>query len=73
MASNVWEMVANWNSEYLPEKQVNPTGPSTGSRRVARGGSWSASPDHVCSALRAHMGIDQYVEHAGFRCAQSTP
>jgi formylglycine-generating enzyme required for sulfatase activity len=32
MAGNVWEMVADWNGEYLPEKQVNPTGPSTGGR-----------------------------------------
>jgi len=73
MAGNVWEMVADWNGEYLPEKQVNPTGPPSGVRRVARGGSWHASPDHVRSALRTHMGIDQYNDHAGFRCAQSTP
>lgn len=73
MSGNVWEMVADWNGEYLPEKRVNPTGPPSGARRVARGGSWHASPDHVRSALRTHMGTDQYVDHAGFRCAQSAP
>jgi formylglycine-generating enzyme required for sulfatase activity len=73
MAGNVWEMVADWNGEYLPGKQINPTGPETGGRRVARGGSWHASPDHVRSALRTHMGTDQQIDHAGFRCAQSTP
>ena len=73
MAGNVWEMVADWNGKYLPGKQINPTGPATGGRRVARGGSWHASPDHVRSALRTHVGMDQQIDHAGFRCAQSTP
>jgi formylglycine-generating enzyme required for sulfatase activity len=73
MAGNVWEMVADWNGDYPSEEQVNPTGPLTGNRRVARGGSWHASPDHVRSALRTHIGVDQQVEHAGFRCAQSAP
>jgi serine/threonine-protein kinase len=73
MAGNVWEMVADWNSEYPSEKQINPTGPSSGGRKVARGGSWHASPDHVRSALRTHVGSDDFVDHAGFRCAQSLP
>ena len=73
MAGNVWEMVADWNGEYSPEKQVNPAGPPTGGRKVARGGSWHASPDHVRSALRTHMGPDDYVDHAGFRCVQPAP
>ena len=73
MAGNVWEMVADWNGEYPPEKQVNPAGPPTGGRKVARGGSWHASPDHVRSALRTHMGPDDSVDHAGFRCAQPAP
>lgn len=73
MAGNVWEMVADWNGEYSPEKQVDPTGPLSGDRKVARGGSWHASPDHVRSALRTHVGPDGFVDHAGFRCAQSLP
>jgi formylglycine-generating enzyme required for sulfatase activity len=72
-AGNVWEMVADWNGEYLPGEQVNPAGPLTGSRRVARGGSRHASPDHVRSALRTHLGVIQQFNHAGFRCAKSTP
>jgi formylglycine-generating enzyme required for sulfatase activity len=73
MAGNVWELVADWNGEYLPGEQINPSGPLTGGRRVARGGSWHASPDHVRSTLRTHMGTDQQFNHAGFRCARSTP
>lgn len=72
MAGNVWEMVADWNGAYSAEKQVNPTGPASGGRHVARGGSWHTSPDHVRSALRTHMGSTDFVNHAGFRCVQST-
>jgi formylglycine-generating enzyme required for sulfatase activity len=67
MAGNVWELVADWNGDYLP------AGPINGSRKVARGGSWHASPDHLRSALRTHLGIDQQSNHAGFRCAQPLP
>jgi formylglycine-generating enzyme required for sulfatase activity len=73
MAGNVWELVADWNGNYSEGELMNPTGPETGSRRVARGGSWHASPDHVRSALRTHMGPLDTVDHAGFRCAQSSP
>ncbi|MES0360571.1 MAG: formylglycine-generating enzyme family protein [Anaerolineales bacterium] len=72
MAGNVWEMVADWNGAYSAEKQVNPTGAASGGRHVARGGSWHTSPDHVRSALRTHMGSTDFVNHAGFRCVQST-
>jgi formylglycine-generating enzyme required for sulfatase activity len=71
MAGNVWEMVADWNGKYPTEKQLNPTGPTTGERKVARGGSWNASPDHVRSALRTHMAPGEAIDHAGFRCVQS--
>jgi formylglycine-generating enzyme required for sulfatase activity len=70
MAGNVWEIVADWNGAYSPERQINPKGPESGSRRVARGGSWHTSPDHVRSALRTHVGPNDSVNHAGFRCAQ---
>ena len=73
MAGNVWELVADWNGEYSPERQVNPTGPSLGTRRVARGGSWHASPDHVRCALRTNLGADEFADHVGFRCVTSVP
>jgi formylglycine-generating enzyme required for sulfatase activity len=73
MAGNVWELVADWNGEYSEERQVNPTGPMSGNRRVARGGSWNASPDHVRSALRTNVGEDDMIAHVGFRCASSIP
>ena len=73
LAGNVWELVADWNGAYATERQVNPTGPSSGTRRVARGGSWHASPDHVRGALRTHLGADEFADHVGFRCTTSVP
>jgi serine/threonine-protein kinase len=73
MAGNVWELVADRYGSYPSDEVVNPQGPPSGSRRVARGGSWHTSPDHVRSALRTHVGMSDFIDHAGFRCAQSIP
>jgi len=71
LAGNVWEIGADRYGSYSADLQTNPTGPLSGNRRVARGGSWHTSPDHVRSALRTNIGADQFVDHAGFRCVQS--
>ncbi len=40
MSGNVREWCSDWYGDYSAGAQTNPQGPSSGSRRVLRGGSW---------------------------------
>ena len=54
MTGNVWEWVSDWYGKnyYSNSPRNNPKGPSSGSYRVIRGGSWSSSKKFVRSAFR---------------------
>ena len=43
MSGNVCEWCQDWYGNYSSGSQTNPTGPSSGSHRVLRGGSWRSS------------------------------
>lgn len=53
--SSVWEWSNDWyNENYQGSEGLNPQGPSTGLRRVLRGGGWMRDAEHSRSARRAH-------------------
>jgi formylglycine-generating enzyme required for sulfatase activity len=51
---NVWEWVQDFYGPYPAEVVVDPTGPSSGSDRVYRGGSWYSDATLCRSARRIH-------------------
>ena len=52
MLGNVWEWTADRYGRYPPGSVRDPEGPSSGSDRVARGGSWYSVARYVRSANR---------------------
>ena len=46
---NVWEWCQDWNGPYSSVSVTNPTGPTTGTQRLFRGGSWFGLPI-ICRA-----------------------
>jgi len=73
MAGNVWEWTADYYGEYPAEAQTNPTGPKSGERKVARGGSFFSAPDTLHTAYRYSSYLTGCVPNVGFRCAASIP
>jgi len=73
MSGNVWEWVQDWYGDYPSKKQTNPTGPSGGSNRVYRGGSWLFYPRTLRCAYRDSRYPSGSHNLLGFRLLRTAP
>lgn len=69
MSGNVWEWCRDLWGDYSSEKQVNPTGATSGSKLVLRSGSWNFSDFFCRSKHRNSDTPDHTASHLGLRLA----
>jgi len=73
MSGNVWEWVSDWYGSYSSGAQTNPTGPTSGSNRVYRGGSWYGSARNCRVSYRDSYYPDFSNYGMGFRLVSLSP
>ena len=67
MTGNVWELCQDWYGSYSSNAQTNPKGPSSGSGRVLRGGSWGGDARYCRVSDRGSTSPGDGGYHYGLR------
>jgi len=68
---NVWQWVSDWHGNYSTSRQTDPTGLSTGSFRVIRGGSWFYDALYLRSGFRSYSVPGSRYDDVGFRLVRT--
>ena len=71
MSGNVWEWCQDWIGPYSSGSVTNPTGPTTGTYRLLRGGFWNFFSSSCRASQRKYNSPDDISYAFGFRVVRT--